>query len=271
MKIAVLVKQVPDTSEPRQLDPGTQRVDRAAAAAVMDEINERAMTVALEAAGQYRLAAGGGGTEIVVVTLGPERAAEVLRRCLALGADSAVHVLDDRLAGADAQTTSAVLAAAVRGLAADLVVTGCESTDGRTGAVPAMLAEHLGYAQATYLASLRATAEGITGRRVDDTYVSDVVAAYPCVVSVTEEAAEPRNPHLKGIMGAKKKPLALLTAADVDGSAAVARRSVVAEISCRPPRGGGVVIEDEGAGAERIVDLLKGRKLECFAREGMAS
>ncbi|GGG65975.1 electron transfer flavoprotein subunit beta [Kocuria dechangensis] len=252
MKIAVLIKQVPDTNRPRALDPETGLVDRAATEAVLDEIDERALAAALRLRDTADT-----DTEIVVLTMGPPSAGEALRRCLAVGADSAVHVLDDTLAGSDAVRTSAVLATALRTVEPDLVIAGCESTDGKTGAVPAMLAQRLDYAQATYLCSLSVSESGVTGERTDETGVVELSADFPCIVSVTEQAAEPKTPNLKGIMAAKKKTLRILSTADLPVSTSEVSRIRMLETVPRPPRSSGVLVEDNGTAAQQIVDLLR--------------
>src|ERR1700712_465289 len=123
MKIAVLVKQVPDTYGERKLDVATGLIDRDASDAVMDEINERALEVALTLKDSDK------STEVVLITMGPASAKDALRKGLSMGADSAVHVLDDDLEGSDAPTTATVLAAALRQQSFDLVIAGNESTD----------------------------------------------------------------------------------------------------------------------------------------------
>src|SRR6478672_3634999 len=142
MNIAVLVKQVPDTYSERKLRTGDGVLDRDAADAVIDEIDTRGVEVALQ------LVEAQGG-EVTVVTMGPARAADALRKALAMGAHRAVHVVDDGLAGSDAVQTSALLAAALATLGADVIIAGNEASDGEGGAVPAMLAERLGWPQVT--------------------------------------------------------------------------------------------------------------------------
>ncbi len=150
------------------------------------------------------------GGEVTVVTMGPDRAAESLRKALAMGAHKAVHVLDDGLAGSDALQTSAALAAAIRTLSVDLVITGNESTDGRTGSVPAMLAERLGLPQVTSVRTLEIDGTALRAERVHDGGYSEVTASLPALISVTEKINEPRYPNFKGIMAAKKKPVSTL-------------------------------------------------------------
>lgn len=162
MKIVVLMKQVPDTWGDRKLDLTTGWVDRDSSAPVIDEINERALEAALTAAEDNK------GAEVVVVTMAPGDVSESLKKALAMGCDAAIHICDDLLAGADAGKTSAVLAGVIRAQGADLVVAGNESTDGRGGVVPAMIAEHLGMPHLGMLGSIEVSDSVVRGvRRID--------------------------------------------------------------------------------------------------------
>ena len=140
MNIFVLVKQVPDTYSERKLrDDGV--LDRDATDAVLDEINERAVEEAL----QIKEREGG---EVTVLTMGPDRATDAIRKALSMGADKAVHLSDEALAGSDAMATAKVLAAAIKTAigtveGVDLVLAGNEASDGRGAAVPAMVADVL--------------------------------------------------------------------------------------------------------------------------------
>ena len=147
MDIAVLIKQVPDTWSERQLRESDWTLDRDSVDAVIDEIDTRGVETALQLVEAH-------GGEVTVVTMGPDRATDALRKALAMGAHKAVHISDDGLAGSDALQTSAALAAAIKTLSVDLIITGNESTDGRTGSVPSMLAERLGLPQVTSVRTL---------------------------------------------------------------------------------------------------------------------
>ena len=203
MNIAVLIKQVPDTWSERTLRETDWTLDRDAADAVIDEIDTRGVEAALQLIEKH-------GGEVTVVTMGPDRATDALRKALAMGADKAVHINDDGLAGSDALQTSAALAAAIRTLAVDLIITGNESTDGRTGSVPSMLAERLGLPQITSIRTLDIDGTTLRAERVRDGGYSEVTATLPAVISVTEKINEPRYPGFKGIMAAKKKPVSTL-------------------------------------------------------------
>lgn len=254
MKIVVLLKQVPDTYDPRKLDLTTGLLDRSANEAIIDEINERALEAALQYKDAHKDA------EIVVLTMGPSGANASLRKALSMGADSAVHVLDDGLAGSDVARTAAVLAAAVQRTGFDLVVAGNESTDGRGGVVPAMVAEHLGVPHATSLNSVEIAEGAVTGERAGDAGTLTVRAALPAVVSVTERSPEARFPNFKGILGAKKKPLAVLSLAEL-GVSEPAAKSVVLSTAERPARTAGKKIVDEGNAAAELAEFLVSERL----------
>jgi electron transfer flavoprotein beta subunit len=258
MKIAVLAKEVPDTWGDRALDPATKRVVRGKDL-VIDEINEKAIEAAL------LVKEANPGSELTVVTMGPKSALDVLRKGLAMGADNAIHIIDDGLAGSDAVQTSAALAAALGSRGFDLVVTGNESTDGRTAAVPAMLAERLGVAQLTFLRTLEVNGAEVSGERMTEDGHVDVAASLPALVSVTEQIAEARYPNFKGIMAAKKKPVDTVTLADLgiaSGDAGGANSwSVVTTVTPRPPREGGTLITDDGTAGTQIADYLANAKL----------
>lgn len=258
MKIAVLVKEVPDTWGDRELDATTKRVVRTGDV-VIDEINEKAVEAAL------LVKEANAGSDVTVVTMGPASAADAVRKSLAMGADSGIHILDNSLAGSDALQTATTLAAALRGRGFDLVITGNESTDGRSAAVPAMLAELLGLAQATFLRTLEVSGDTVTGERVTDSGHVDVRTKLPALVSVTEQIAEARFPSFKGIMGAKKKPVETLSVAVLGVAAGEVGGanswSVVKDVAARPPRAGGTLIKDDGTAATQLAEFLVGAKL----------
>ncbi|WP_341933300.1 electron transfer flavoprotein subunit beta/FixA family protein [Microbacterium sp. LWO14-1.2] len=257
MKIFVLVKEVPDTYGDRKLDLETGLADRGAGDVVLDEITERALEVALSHADKNE------GTEVVAVAMAPEGSTASVRRALAIGAGSAVHIADERLAGADLGLTAEVLAAAIRRGEPDLVITGNLSTDGSGGVMAAMLAEHLGWAQATALTAVEITADGISGTRGADAGAQPISASLPAVISITEALPDARFPNFKGIMAAKKKPLDVLTLDDLGVSAdpAEAPRTIMTAVSEKPPRAAGVKIVDEGDAAQKLVDYLAENRL----------
>ncbi|MGB4136247.1 MAG: electron transfer flavoprotein subunit beta, partial [Microbacterium sp.] len=177
MKIYVLVKEVPDTYGDRKLDLETGLADRGGDV-VLDEITERALEVALSYADKNP------GAEVVALSMSPESATASVRRALAIGAASAVHVVDEGLRGADLTLTAEALAAAIRRGEPDLVITGNLSTDGSGGVIPAMLAEHLGYAQATALSAVEIAEGQVSGTRAADAGNQTVTATLPAVISI---------------------------------------------------------------------------------------
>jgi len=258
MNIAVLIKQVPDTYSERVLKDADWTLDRDAADAVIDEIDSRGVEAALQLVERH-------GGEVTVVTMGPDRATETLRKALAMGADKAVHITDDGLAGSDALRTSAALAAAIGTLSADLVITGNESTDGRTGSVPSMIAERLGLPQVTSVRSLEIDGGTVRAERVRDGGYSEITAGLPALVSVTEKINEPRYPGFKGIMAAKKKPLTVLGIGDLGLDAAsvgpAAAATVVLDAAPRPAKESGEKIDDDGTGGGKAAEFLAAARL----------
>ena len=252
MKIVVLVKEVPDTYGDRKLDLETGLADRAASERVLDEIGERALEVALS------YADANAGTEVVVVSMASSDAAATIRKGLAMGAASALQVVDDALVGADLGVTAAVLAAAVQRVGFDLVITGNLSTDGSGGVIPAMIAEHLGVAQATALSAVTIAEGSVSGTRATDAGVAQVTASLPAVISITEALPDARFPNFKGIMAAKKKPFETVSLQDlgVEVDPASAPQSILTAVSERPPRGAGVKITDEGDAGEKLAAYL---------------
>jgi len=252
MKIVVLVKEVPDTYGDRKLSLETGLADRAASETVLDEIGERSLEVALS------YADGHADAEVVVLSMAPESAAATVRKGLAMGAGSAVQVVDEALLGADLGLTAEVLAAALRKTGFDLVITGNQSTDGSGGVLPAWLAELLDVPAALNLTSVEIGESSVSGVRATDAGTVDVTAEFPAIVSITEALPDARFPNFKGIMAAKKKPFETLSLSDlgVDAEDAAASRSIMIALSEKPPRTAGVKIVDEGDAGEKLAEFL---------------
>ena len=257
MKIVVLVKQVPDSGAERNLRSDDNTVDRGSANNVINEMDEYAIEEAL------RLQEAHGG-EVVVLTMGPDRATEAIRKALSMGPDGAVHVLDDALHGSCAVATSKVLAAAIAQQSADLVLCGAESTDGRVQVLPHMLAERLGIAALTGARKLTVDGSTLTIERQTDEGYEVVTASTPAIVSVWDTINEPRYPSFKGIMAAKKKPLQTLSLSDLGIAASEVgfdgATSTVVEHSKRPPRQAGNKVEAGDDGGVKLVEFLASEK-----------
>lgn len=254
MKIVVLVKQVPDTAEERKLELATGQLDREAGDNVIDEINERALESAL------RIKDANKGTEVVAMTMGPDEAAQALRKALSMGADSGVHILDDSLNGADTGRTAATLAAALRATGFDVVLAGNESTDGRAGVVPAMVAEYLRLPLLGSLISADVTDDAVRGVRQGEGGTLNVHAGLPAILTVTERFPEARFPNFKGILTAKRKPVTTLSVAGLDIPASRSR-TVVVSTAERAPRAAGRKLIDDGSAASELAEFLVANRL----------
>ncbi|MEN3298964.1 electron transfer flavoprotein subunit beta/FixA family protein [Pseudonocardia sp.] len=260
MNIVVLVKQVPDTYSERKLSDGDHTLDRDATDAVLDEINERAVESALQ------LKEANDGSEVTVVTMGPDRATDAIRKALSMGADKAVHLSDSALHGSCAVQTAKALAKVIGTLGeVDLVLAGNEASDGRSGAIPAMVADILDLPALTHARELTVEGSTVTVRRETDDGVTILTTELPAVVSVNEKINEPRYPSFKGIMAAKKKPVTTLTLADagIDASEVGLANALTSVTSSqpKPPKSAGEKVEDEGDGGAKIAAFLVSQKL----------
>jgi len=257
MKIVVLVKQVPDSGTERTLRSDDNTVDRASASNVINEMDEYAIEEALKLKEAH-------GGEVTILTMGPDRATESIRKALSMGPDKAVHVVDDALHGSCALATSKVLAAALKTLEPDLILTGSESTDARGQVVPHMVAERLGVAALTGARKLTVDGPTLTIERQTEEGYEVVTATTPAVVSVWDTINEPRYPSFKGIMEAKKKPVQTLALADLGLSADevgfTGASTAVVDAAKRPPRQGGTRVTDEGEGGVKLVEYLATEK-----------
>lgn len=259
MKIVVCVKYVPDSTGDRRFE-ADYTVDRDAVEGLLSELDEYGVEQALKIKEMI------GDATVVVLTVGPAKAADAVRKALQMGADTGVHVLDDAIAGSDALATSLVLAEAVRKIGDwDIVLGGLASTDGSMGVIPAMLSERLRVPGVTLGSEITLEGQTVRIRRDGDTASVTVEGTLPLVASVTDLSGEPRYPSFKGIMAAKKKPVETWSLADLGVDAEMvglsASWSVVEDATPRPPRSVGEIVNDaEGCGAKALVDFLAGHK-----------
>jgi electron transfer flavoprotein beta subunit len=259
MNIVVCVKYVPDAQADRTFVASDKTTDRVGVDGLLSELDEYAIEEAL-------LVTEAGEGEVTAVTVGPEQATDALKKALQMGADKAVHVLDDQIHGSDAFGTSLVLAKAIEKLdpKPDLVLTGMSSTDGVMGVVPTLLAERLALPAVTYASELTVGDGTVTVRRDNDAASQTIEASLPALVSVTDQINTPRYPSFKGIMAAKKKPLDTWSLADlgIDPSEVGldAAWTKVESFAARPPREKGQVITDEGDGGDKLAAFLAERK-----------
>ncbi len=258
MNIVVCVKYVPDSTLDRRFE-ADNTVDRVGVDGLLSELDEHAIEQALQ------LKESGAFEEVTVLTMGPESAAEAIRKALQMGADKGIHVVDDALAGSDALATSLVLAEAIKKTDHDLVLCGLGSTDSGMGVVPAMLSERLGVPQLTLGDSIAVSGGTVTIRRDGDVSSDTIEAELPLVASVTDRTGEARYPSFKGIMAAKKKEVVSWSLSDlgIDPSQVglSAAWTAVEAVEPRPPRTKGeIVTDDGGSGAAALVEFLATKK-----------
>jgi electron transfer flavoprotein beta subunit len=252
MKIAVCVKAVPDAAGGRRIDAASKRLERSGELAI-SEFD----TYAVEEALKLKEASGDG--EVVVVSMGPERAMDALRKALAMGADRAVLVTDESLAGADLLGTAKALAGALEKEGADVTLFGQQSADGGGACLWSAVAEHLRQPVISQVSELALDGAALVGKRQTEFGYDTIRAPLPAVIAVSDAINTPRYPSLKGIMGAKKKPQESLAATDVGGAAGSG--TTVEALSAPPARGDARRIEDDGTAAEQIVEFLADKRL----------
>jgi electron transfer flavoprotein beta subunit len=262
LRIVVTVKQVPDTSAEKTFDPQTKRLNRTAIENVLNPFDEYAIEEALRLRDSLA-----DGSTVTILTMAPGSGVDIVRKALAMGADSAALLSDEAIGGSDTMVTADLLARALAHIGFDLVLAGTQSTDAINSVVPAAVAEHLAIPALTY--AKKVTLSGATveiQRETDDGYCR-VIAALPALVSVTKGINEPRYPSLKGIMGAKKKEVKTLTLADIGvESAHVGDAGAKTRVDAFAPVGArakGEVIQasDPAEGARRILDFLIANKV----------
>jgi electron transfer flavoprotein beta subunit len=258
MKIAVCVKQVPDAATTRRIDPSSKRLDRSGESA-LNPFDANAVEEAL------KLKEATGDGEVVLVSLGPEKALDALRKGLAMGADRAVLVSDDAAAGSDLVATSYALAAALERESADLVLFGQQASDSDGAVLWAAVAERLRRPMISQVAELALDGQKVRGKRQTEFGYDTIEAPLPAVVAVSDAINEPRYPSLKGIMGAKKKPQEQLSLAEAGIDAArvgeAGSRTEVLSLGDPPPRGESRKVADDGSAAEQIVAFLEEKRL----------
>jgi electron transfer flavoprotein beta subunit len=255
MKIAVCAKFVPEAA--KRIDPSTKRLDRSGEG-TLNAFDVHAVEEAL------RLKEANGDSEVVVLSMGPERAVDALRKAVAMGADRSVLVSDSGAEGSDLVATSYALAKALERENADLVIFGQQASDSDGAVLWAAVADRLRRPLVSQVAELTLADGKVTGKRQTEFGYDVIEAPMPAVVAVSDAINEPRYPSLKGIMGAKKKPQETLSldelGVEADRSGEVGSRTEVYALGEPPPRGDTQKIEDDGNAPERIVEFLLERK-----------
>lgn len=255
--IVVAVKYVPDATADRTFDSSDNTVDRENVDGLLSELDEYAVEQALKVVEE-------GDGEVTVLTVGPDDAADAVRKALQMGADKGVHVNDEAIAGSDAFATSLVLAKALEKLEYDFVFFGMASTDGGMGVVPTLVAERLGLPAVTLGGEITVDGDTVTIKRDSDVATQEIQGSGKLVVSVTDQTGEARYPSFKGIMAAKKKPVEEWDLSDLGVDASEvgldAAWTKVATTQPRPPRTAGEIITDEGDGGTKLVEFLASKK-----------
>lgn len=258
MNIVVCGKVIPASSVTIEIDPATKRMVRKG---VPHELDPAAASAVEEG---LRLTEKHGGA-VTLVTMGISDATIGIRSALAMGAASAVHVLDDAVAGSDTLGTAKVLAAVIKKQPFDLVICATESSDSYSGIVPGQVAHFLGVPAVTFAKEVAVDGNKLTIKRQSESGYDVVEAALPALVTTTSGINEPRYPQLKGIMAAKKKEIKMYTAADLglaaDQVGTAGAKEKVLTVGRPPKRQAGQLITDEGQGGKQIADFLAELKI----------
>ncbi len=257
MNVLVCVKQIPDPNAPGKLDPQTKRLVREGVDLVLDPGDEHGVEAGLQVVEKD-------GGEVTIISMGPPKALEAIRRALAMGAHRGILITDPGLENSDAISTARAIAAAIKGQTYELIICGTESTDGSSGAVPAQLAELLGLPLLSFAKRLEiGDGKAVIDRQTDDGY--DVVEApLPAVVTVTGGINDARYPALRGIMQAKNKEVKQVGLKDLGLEGQAGRAALTQEVIEAAPaeaRKAGEVIDDKGEGAKRVAEFLKELKV----------
>jgi electron transfer flavoprotein beta subunit len=256
MKIAVCVKQVPEGNS--RIDPGTKRLDRSGEGA-LNAFDANAVEEAL------RLKDATGEGEIVLVSMGPAKAQDALRKALAMGADRAVLVSDETAAGSDLVATSYALAKVLEREGADLILFGQQAGDSDGAVLGAAVADRLRLPVVSQAAEVTHADGKLTVKRQTEFGYDVIEAPLPAVVAVSDAINEPRYPSLKGIMGAKSKPQETVSLSDLgvegDRAGEQGSRTEVYALNDPPARADSKKIDDDGNAAQAILDFLAEKRL----------
>ncbi len=262
MNIVVCVKYVPDATADRRFEDDNT-VDRVGVDGLLSELDEYAVEQALQLKEKSE---NPDDTKVTALCVGPEKAADAVRKALQMGADEGAHVIDDAIAGSDAIATSLVLAEAIKKIGSpDVVLCGMSSTDASMSVVPAMLAERLDLPQITLASVIESQGDQVRAKRDGDSATEVIGGTMPLVLSVTDQSGEARYPSFKGIMAAKKKPVETWSLSDLGVDAGQVGLSVAwSEVSGtteRPARTAGEIVkDDDGSGATALTEFLASKK-----------
>ena len=253
MNVIVCGKVIPASSVTIELDANTKRMVRKGVTHELDPAAASALEEGLRLTEKH-------GGSVTLITMGIAEATIGIRNALAMGATSAVHILDDALAGSDTLATAKILAAAIKKQPFDLVLCATESSDSYSGIVPGQIACFLDIPPVTFAKEISLEGNTITIKRQSETGYDVVESTLPVLVSCSSGINEPRYPQLKGIMAAKKKEIKVYSAADLgfapEQIGERGAREKVLSIGRPPKRQAGKVVIDEGEGGKQIADFL---------------
>jgi electron transfer flavoprotein beta subunit len=254
----VPIKQVPEITEVK-VDPQTKTLVRSGVPSILNPFDEFAIEEAVRLKEKH-------GGEVIVITMGPPQAVDALKKCLAMGADRALHLCDAVFAGADTWVTAHTLAKAIRTLTPfDLVICGKQAIDGDTAQVGPEIAECLEIPQITYAVKVEmgANLKTIKVRRETDDGYEVIECRLPALLTAMKGLNEPRLPSLMAIMAASKKEIKTLTAKDLGGTpqqyGLAGSPTQVIEVFTPESRKGGIKIdgtENPEKAAKQLVEWL---------------
>lgn len=262
LNIVVCIKQVPDTTEVR-INPETNTLIRDGVDSIINPFD----TYAVEEA--VRICERLGEGNVTVLSMGPPQVEAALKEAISVGANEAVLLSDREFAGADTWATSYTLAAALKKMAPDLIITGKQAIDGDTAQVGPGIAVHLDLPQVCYVSKVREISKekAVVERLLEDGH-EVIEVDLPVVLTVVKEINEPRLPSLKGKMKAKKADIKVLTAADLEVNpesiGLTGSPTQVSKIFSPPKRGGGEMIEGETAQEKAAVVYGKLKDLQVI-------
>lgn len=262
LNIVVCMKQVPDTTEVR-INPETNTLIRDGVESIINPFDAYAIEEGV------RICERLGGGKVTVLSMGPPQVEASLREAISVGADDAILLSDRAFAGADTWATSYTLAAALKKIGADLIITGKQAIDGDTAQVGPGIAVHLDLPQVCYVSKVREIdkEKAVVERLLEDGH-EVVEVQLPAVMTVVKEINEPRLPSLKGKMKAKKAEITVWTAADLEADAEslglTGSPTQVSKIFSPPKRGGGEMVEGETAQEKAAKVYAKLKELQVI-------
>ena len=253
MNVVVCGKVIPASTVIIEIDANHKRMVRKGVPHELDPMAASAVEEGL------RLVEKNGG-QVVLVTMGTSDVTIGIRNALAMGVTSAVHILDDAVAGSDTLATAKLLAAAIKKQEFDIVLCATESGDSYSGIVHGQIAQLLGIPPLTFAKEITVDGTNITIKRQSESGFEIVESTLPALVACSSGINEPRYPQLKGIMAANKKEIKVYTAADLgvpaDQVGEAGAREKVLTIGRPPMRQAGRAVTDEGEGGKQIADFL---------------